>query len=160
MFSLTVFKLPKMDKNEIKKLLSEQMICRIAFKGKNYPYLAPFQYVLIDESLYFHFTDYGKKMKLLENDKKVCVEIEKHNHDLSEYYFVVFRGDLEIVENSDERTKVINKIVKNGKQKLSSNFLTVHGIKKEEGWDSITPKRPMIIFKLNKITEKIALKLP
>ena len=149
-----------MEKNEIKKLLREQMICRIAFKGKNYPYLAIFQYVLINESLYFHFTDYGKKMKLLENDKRVCVEIEKHNPDLSEYSFVAFRGDLEIVENSDERTKAINKIAEKGKQKLSTNFLTVHGIKKEEGWDSITPKQPMIIFKLKKITEQTALKLP
>ena len=160
MFSLTIFKLPKMEKSEIKKLLREQMICRIAFKGKNYPYLAPFQYVLIEDSLYFHFTDYGKKMTLIENDKRVCVEIEKYNPDLSEYNFVVFRGDLEIVENSDERTKVINKIAKKGKQKLSTNFLAVHGIKKEEGWDSITPKRPMVIFKLKKITEQIGLKSP
>ena len=32
---MTVFKLPKMEKREIKKLLNEQMICRIAFKGNN-----------------------------------------------------------------------------------------------------------------------------
>jgi nitroimidazol reductase NimA-like FMN-containing flavoprotein (pyridoxamine 5'-phosphate oxidase superfamily) len=149
-----------MEKSEIETLLKEQMICRIAFNGKNYPYLAPFQYVLIDKSLYFHFTDYGKKMKLLESNKRVCVEIEKYNPDLSEYNFVVFRGDLERVKNSAERIRVINEIAKKGKQKLSTNFLAVHGIKKEEGWDSITPERPMIIFKLKKITEQIGLKSP
>ena len=111
MFSLTVFKLPKMEKSEIKKLLKEQFICRIAFKGDNYPYLIPFQYVLVDESLYFHFTDYGKKMRLLERDKLVCVEIEKYSPDLSSYNFVVFRGELEVVGDSNERTKVINKII-------------------------------------------------
>ena len=41
-----------------------------------------------------------------------------------------------------------------------TSFLAVHGIKKEEGWDSITPKRPMVIFKLKKITEEIGLKSP
>ncbi len=159
-FSLTVFKLPKMEKSEIKKLLKEQMICRIAFKGDKYPYLIPFQYVLVDKSLYFHFTDYGKKMKLLERDKLVCVEIEKYNSDLSFYNFVVFRGELEVLRDSDERTKVINKITKTGKQKLSPNFLAVHGLKKEEGWDSFSPKGPFIIVKLKEVTEIMGLKSP
>ena len=56
--SLTVAKLPKMEKFEIEKLLQEQMLCRIAFKGDKYPYIAPFQYVLMGGSLYFHFTDW------------------------------------------------------------------------------------------------------
>ena len=159
-FSLTVYKLPKMEKSEIKKLLKEQMICRIAFKGDKYPYLIPFQYVLVDESLYFHFTDYGKKMRLLERDKLVCVEIEKYSPDLSSYNFVVFRGELEVVNNSDERTKVINKIAKTGKQKLSPNFLAVHGLKKEEGWYSFSSKRPFVIVKLKEVTEIIGLKSP
>jgi nitroimidazol reductase NimA-like FMN-containing flavoprotein (pyridoxamine 5'-phosphate oxidase superfamily) len=59
--SVTLVKLPKMDKSEIERLLQEQMLCRIAFKGDEYPYMAPFQYVLMGGSLYFHFTDYGKK---------------------------------------------------------------------------------------------------
>jgi hypothetical protein len=50
-----------MSEEEIDELLSEQTLCRIAFGGKNAPYIAPFQYVLIDGQLYFHFTDYGKK---------------------------------------------------------------------------------------------------
>jgi len=78
-----------MEKLEIEKLLREQMVCRIAFKGNEYPYMAPFQYVAMDGFLYFHFTDYGKKMRLLEKDKRVCVEIEKYRPDLSEYNFVV-----------------------------------------------------------------------
>ena len=92
--SLTFVKLPKMSKSEIKELVSEQNLCRIAFKGEKYPYMAPFQYVLIDGELYFHFTDYGKKMKLIENDNWVCVEIEKFKPDLSSYNFVIFTMDL------------------------------------------------------------------
>jgi nitroimidazol reductase NimA-like FMN-containing flavoprotein (pyridoxamine 5'-phosphate oxidase superfamily) len=149
-----------MDKFEIEKLLQEQMLCRIAFKGEKYPYMAPFQYVLMDGFLYFHFTDYGKKMRLLEKDKRVCVEIEKYRPDLSEYNFVVFRGELRLVRDPQERAEVINRIAEEGKQKLSTNFLAAHGFKKEEGWSSFTPDKPVMIVKLERVTEKIGLKSP
>lgn len=149
-----------MGKFEIEKLLQEQMLCRIAFKGDKYPYMAPFQYVLMDGFLYFHFTDYGKKMRLLEKDKRVCVEIEKYRPDLSEYNFVVFRGELRLVRDPQERAEVINRIAEEGKQKLSTNFLAAHGFKKEEGWSSFTPDKPVMIVKLERVTEKIGLKSP
>jgi len=149
-----------MEKFEIEELLQEQMLCRIAFKGDKYPYMAPFQYVLMDGSFYFHFTDYGKKMRLLEKDKRVCVEIEKYRPDLSEYNFVVFRGELEVVRDPQERAKAIKRIAKEGKQKLSTNFLAAHGFKKEEGWSSFTPERPLVIIKLKGVTEKVGLKSP
>ena len=157
---MTLVKLPKMDGEEINNLLKNQLLCRIAFKGDKYPYMAPFQYVLIHGSLYFHFTDYGKKMKLLDKDKRVCVEIEKYRSDLSEYNFVVLRGELEVLNNSDERDNVIHRMAEDGKLKLSTNFLAAHGFKKEEGWDSFTPEKPIVIVKLKKVTEKIGLKSP
>ncbi|UCF58492.1 MAG: pyridoxamine 5'-phosphate oxidase family protein [Candidatus Bathyarchaeota archaeon] len=158
--NVTVVKLPEMEKSEIENFLQEQMLCRIAFKGDKYPYMAPFQYVLMGGSLYFHFTDYGKKMKLLERDKRVCVEIEKYRPDLSEYNFVVLRGELEVVKDPQERAKVVNRIAEEGKQKLSTNFLVAHGFKKEEGWSSFTPERPVVIVKLKEVAEEIGLKSP
>ena len=160
MFSLTLVKLPKMDGEEIKNLLKNQLLCRIAFKGDKYPYMAPFRYVLMHGSLYFHFTDYGRKMKLLDKDKRVCVEIEKYRSDLSEYNFVVLRGELEVLNDSDERANVIHRMAEEGKLKLSINFLAAHGFKKEEGWDSFTPEKPIVIVKLKKVTEQIGLKSP
>lgn len=157
---MTVVKLPKMEKLEIEKLLREQMVCRIAFKGNEYPYMAPFQYVAMDGFLYFHFTDYGKKMRLLEKDKRVCVEIEKYRPDLSEYNFVVLRGKLEVVKDPQERAKVIKKMAEEGKQKLSTNFLAAHGFKKEGGWSSFTPEKPVVIVRLKEVTEEIGLKSP
>jgi nitroimidazol reductase NimA-like FMN-containing flavoprotein (pyridoxamine 5'-phosphate oxidase superfamily) len=158
--SVTLVKLPKMDKSEIERLLQEQILCRIAFKGDEYPYVAPFQYVLMDGSLYFHFTDYGKKVMLLERDKRVCVEIEKYRPYLSEYNFVVFRGELEVVRDPHERARVINRIAEEGRRKLSTNFLAAHGFKKEEGWSSFTPEKPMVIVKLKEVAEEIGLKSP
>ena len=92
------------------KLIRRQRLCRIAFKGSEYPYMALFQYVVLDGELYFHFTDYGKKMKLIENDKHVCVEIEEYKEDLSEYSFIVLRGTLNVVNNQQERVKAIKKL--------------------------------------------------
>ena len=54
-------KLPKMDEIEIKDLLENKSLCRIAFIDEDYPYISPFQYVYYNNCLYFHFTDYGKK---------------------------------------------------------------------------------------------------
>ena len=158
--ALTIVKLPKMKKREIEKLIREQMLCRIAFKGDEYPYMAPFQYVFIDGSLYFHFTDYGRKMKLFERDNRVCVEIEKYRPDLSEYSFIVLRGTLKVVTNPQERAKAIKKMAEEGKQKLSKNFLAAHGFKKEEDWSSLTPEKPLLIVKLKEIAEEIGLKSP
>ncbi len=155
-----IVKLPRMENLEIKNLIREQMLCRIAFKGDEYPYMAPFQYVFMNRSLYFHFTNYGKKMRLLERDKNVCVEIEKYKKDLSEYRFVVLRGRLKIVTDSLERTKVIKRMAEQGKQKLSTNFLAAHGFKKEEGWSSFTPEKPLVVVKFAEVTEEIGIKSP
>jgi len=149
-----------MDKREIEKLIREQMLCRIAFKGDKYPYMAPFQYVLMHGSIYFHFTDYGRKMRLLEKDKRVCVEIETYKPDLSEYNFVVMRGTLKVVTDPQERATVIRRMAEEGKQRLSPNFLAAHGFKKEEGWSSITPEKPLVIVKLENIAQEIGLKSP
>ncbi len=122
--------------------------------------MAPFQYVVLDGSLYFHFTDYGKKMKLIENDKRVCVEIEEYREDLSEYSFIVLRGTLKVVTEPQERAKAIQKLAEEGEQKLSPNFLPAHGFKKEDGWSSLTPEKPLVAVKLENITQEIGLKSP
>jgi len=158
---MVIFKLPKMKKQEMWKLIRRQRLCRIAFKGAEYPYIAPFQYVVLNNILYFHFTDYGKKMKLIENDKHVCVEIEEYKEDLSEYSFIVLRGILEVVTDQQDRANALQQLAEEGEQELSTNFLPAHGFKKEDGWLSLTPTDPsLVVLKLEKITQEIGLKSP
>ncbi len=157
---MSIVKLPKMDRGEIEELIREQMLCRIAFKGVKHPYVAPFQYVFMNGSLYFHFTDYGKKKRLLERDKRVCVEIESYRPDLSEYRFVVLRGTLKVVTNPHERAEAIKRIADEGEKKLSTNFLAAHGIETKKGWSSITPEKPLVIVKLEDVVEEVGLKSP
>ena len=158
---MVVFKLPKMTKQELWTLIRRQKLCRIAFKGAKYPYMAPFQYVVLDGVLYFHFTDYGKKMKLIERDKHVCFEIEEYTEDLSEYSFVVLRGTLNIVADQQERITVLKKLAEEGETKLSPNFLPAHGFNKEDGWSSLTSTNmSLVVIKLENITQEIGLKSP
>lgn len=158
---MAVLKLPKMTEQEIWNLIKRKSLCRIAFRGEEYPYVAPFQYVVFDNTLFFHFTDYGKKMKLLQKDRKVCVEIEEYKEDLSEYCFVVLKGTLEVVTDCQERVKALKELAMQGQEKLSPNFLAAHGLRKEDGWESLTPKNSsLVIVKIDNVIQEIGLKSP
>jgi nitroimidazol reductase NimA-like FMN-containing flavoprotein (pyridoxamine 5'-phosphate oxidase superfamily) len=150
-----------MENAEIDKLINEQILCRIAFGGKNAPYIAPFQYVSVDGQLYFHFTNYGRKMGFLKEGNAVCVEIEKYTQDLSAYSFLALIGKLKLVTDPQERARAIEKMVSASKQKqLSSNFLVAHGFSKEADWSSLTVAKHLVIVKLESVTEKTGLKSP
>jgi nitroimidazol reductase NimA-like FMN-containing flavoprotein (pyridoxamine 5'-phosphate oxidase superfamily) len=152
--------MPKMNEKEIEKLISEQFLCRIAFKGGNQPYIAPFQYVMVDGTLYFHFTDYGKKMGFFKRGTPVCVEIERYTPNLSEYEFVVLSGYLKLVEKHQERKRAIVKMAEVVKQQLSSNFLVAHGFPQGSDWSEFTADQPILIIKLDDVTERTGLKSP
>ena len=152
-------KMPKMNEEEIDQLISEQFLCRIAFKG-DYPYVAPFQYIFQNKTLYFHFTDYGKKISFFKQETPVCVEIEHYTPNLSEYQFVVLTGKLVLVEDSEERKLAIEKMAQEGKSRLSANFLIAHGFSKGSDWNAFTAEKPILILKLDEVTEKTGLKSP
>ena len=149
-----------MNKNEIDKAISQQFLCRIAFSGKDGPYIAPFQYVFMDNHLYFHFTDYGNKIEFLKEGKQVCVEIENYKPDFSEYSFVILKGTLKIVQDREERKIAIEKISEIGKAKLSPHFLYAHGFDSKDGWSTLNAEKEILIVKLDKITSQKGLKSP
>lgn len=155
---MSLVKLPKMSQSEIKELLRNQFLCRIAFKGAEYPYVAPFQYVYLENTLYFHFTDYGKKKRLIEMDNRVCVEIEQFDSDLSNYSFVVIRGKLVLVTDPQEKAGAIMTMANVGQRQLSRNFLSAHGFDREKGWTELSPEKPLIIVKLSEPVEVVGLK--
>jgi uncharacterized protein len=155
---MNVKKLPKMREEEINQLIKEQFLCRIAFRGDLYPYIAPFQYVVINDNLYFHFTGYGKKIDFLKQDTPVCVEIEKYSQNLSEYAFIILQGKLKLVNDPLERKAAIEKIANEGKKRLSENFLLAHGFSSASKWTNFSEEKPLIIVKLDPVVEKTGLK--
>jgi nitroimidazol reductase NimA-like FMN-containing flavoprotein (pyridoxamine 5'-phosphate oxidase superfamily) len=154
---MTIIKLPTMSDKEIKEAIKSQNLCRIAFIDDEFPYISPFQYVYIDEILYFHFTDYGKKKKILSKNNNVCISIEHFEPDLSSYYFISMKGKLDLVEDEFLRKEVINQMVKSAKSKYSYNFLSAHGFEKSQGWDAFTTKN-QTIYKFIQTGNPIGLK--
>lgn len=156
---MSPFKLPKMDKKEIKQVLQNEKLCRIAFIDDKYPYISPFQYVYLNDTMYFHFTDYGKKKKILEKNTNVCVSIEHLEEDLSSFSFISMQGKLNLVEDEKEKLNVLKHMVKIARKTYSQNFLTAHGFEKEKGWEAITNKSELI-YKFVEMREPIGLKSP
>ena len=156
---MDIVKLPKMNKEETENLINTQNLCRIAFNGTKHPYLVPFRYIRLNNVLYFHFTDYGKKMKLLERDNKACVQIESYKPDLSEYNFVSIRGTLEQVVDPHEYKVAVKGFRDSGKE-LSTKFLAAHGIEPSKGWDEFKEGKGLVIVKLVDVVEKVGLKSP
>jgi nitroimidazol reductase NimA-like FMN-containing flavoprotein (pyridoxamine 5'-phosphate oxidase superfamily) len=146
-----------MEEDEIKKAIESKHICRIAFIEDDYPYISPFQYVYLDGQLYFHFTDYGKKKKILMNNNNVCISIEHFADDLSQYFFISMQGKLLLVEDSVEKEHVLKKMVENAKNEFSPNFLSAHGFNKAKGWNAFKFKN-QIIYKFEEIGKTTALK--
>jgi nitroimidazol reductase NimA-like FMN-containing flavoprotein (pyridoxamine 5'-phosphate oxidase superfamily) len=149
-----------MNQDELREVLRTQVLCRIAFNDVNYPYIAPFQYVFLNDVLYFQFTNYGRKMRLLKRDNRVCVEVESYTADLSQYNFIVIRGRLIEVTDSIERNNIINHIAQTGTARFSPQFLAAHGLHVEQTWTSYTADKPLLIFKLEQIAEMFGLKSP
>ena len=145
---------------EIENILKRKNICRIAFIDDDFPYIAPFQYVYANKTLYFHFTDYGKKKKIFDRNNKVCVSIEDLEPDLSKFYFITIQAELIEVLNEEERKEIINTMVSEGKSKFSTNFLSAHGFEKNEEWEILKKSKKIRIFKLINFKKRLGLKSP
>ncbi len=154
---MDIIKLPQMTDKEIISVLNNENICRIAFIEDIYPYICPFQYVYIKDQLYFHFTNYGKKMKIISKNKNVCVSIEKFEPDLSSYFFISIQGKLIQIEDKTILKVVIEEIVNKAKMQFSKNFLAAHGFKQEDGWESLI-EDSLLIYKLEESGSRIGLK--
>ena len=115
-------KLPQMTEEEINSVLKNENICRIAFIEDSFPYICPFQYVYYKNHLYFHFTDYGKKMKILSKNNNVCVSIEKLEPDLSSYFFISIQGTLIRIEDKNTLKVIVGEMINKASSQFSKNF--------------------------------------
>lgn len=125
--------MPRMEKAEFDRLVEEQYICRIAFKGEKHPYIAPFLYVFDGKFMYFLSTKYGRKVQYFRENPKVCVEIEHYSPDLSAFSFVALPGRLREVDDADQKRAVRERFVHLIKSKgLSPNVLSALGHSPQE----------------------------
>jgi hypothetical protein len=156
-----VFKMPRMGKAEYDGLVEEQYVCRIAFKGQEHPYIAPFIYVFDGRFMYFLSTNYGKKVQHFRDNPFVTVEIEHYSPDLSAFSFVALPGRLVAVEDNDQKRAVREMFVHLIKSKsLSSNVLSALGHSPQEPVEVLLLDEKSSVWKLVgvKVDEILGLK--
>jgi nitroimidazol reductase NimA-like FMN-containing flavoprotein (pyridoxamine 5'-phosphate oxidase superfamily) len=156
---MEIVKIPKMDKLEYDKLIEEGYVCRIAFQGEKYPYIAPFLYVFDGSFLYFLSTKYGRKTDLFRRSPYVSVEVEKYSNDLSSYTFVTMQGYLKEEDDMINKKIIRQQFIKMIKEKqLSHNIMAALGHDPSEPIDSIATEERSSIWKLTGVTDIVALK--
>ncbi|MCJ7794771.1 MAG: pyridoxamine 5'-phosphate oxidase family protein [Methanoregula sp.] len=156
---MDIVKIPRMEKKEYDNLIDKGYICRIAFQGEKYPYIAPFLYVFDGSFLYFLSTKYGKKLEYFRKSPYVSVEIERYSKDLSSFMFVTLQGYLEEVHDSIEkkmiREKFVDLIVD---RDLSCNILAALGHSPEDPPAAIAKEERSLVWKLVGVKDLVALK--
>lgn len=152
-------KIPKMSKEEYDALIKRQYVSRIAFKGFDHPYIAPFMYTFDGRYLYFLSSNYGRKMEYFKHEPRVSVEIEEYSPDLSSFTFVSLQGFLEEVQDPSHKLEVrqqfVNMIKKNN---LSSRVLTAFGHTAQDDPEVILREERASVWKLNGVKDIVALK--
>ena len=152
-------KIPKMLKPEYDSLIRNNVVSRIAFSGKEYPYIAPFLYVFDEKNLYFLSTRYGKKMELFAQNPAVSVEIESVAPDMSTYKFVTLLGKLSEVTDDERKRAVKRHFVKLiSDKKISENSLYALGHSPTESAEQIVGEERTMVWKLVDVKEIVALK--
>ncbi|MDD1672215.1 MAG: pyridoxamine 5'-phosphate oxidase family protein [Methanomicrobiales archaeon] len=156
---MDIVKIPRMDKKDYDQLINEGYICRIAFMGDRYPYVAPFLYVFDGNFMYFLSTKYGKKIQYFRKNPYISVEVEKYTQDLSNYTFVTMQGRLDEVRDAIEKKKIRQKFVQMIKtHNLSTNILAALGHSPKDPIDSIATEERSCIWKLVGVEDIVALK--
>ena len=156
-----IFKMPRMGKSEYDRMVKEQYICRIAFKGEEHPYIAPFLYVFDGRFMYFLSTNYGRKVQNFRDNPSVTVEIENYSPDLSTFGFVALPGRLVEIDDVGEKSRIRESFVNLIKSKgLSSNVLSALGHSPQEPVEALLAGERTLVWKLAgvKVDEILGLK--
>jgi nitroimidazol reductase NimA-like FMN-containing flavoprotein (pyridoxamine 5'-phosphate oxidase superfamily) len=114
------------DRKEIEKLLSECRIGRLATLGLDgFPYITPLNYVYWKGAVYFHCARSGEKLDNINNDSRVCFEVDIPLAYLDAgfdsgacpcavtqfYKSVIIRGRAERVEEMEEKVGALNALM-------------------------------------------------
>jgi hypothetical protein len=156
---MNIFKIPHMEKNEYDRLIHDNYICRIAFRGDSFPYVVPFLYSFDGKYLYFLPTRYGRKIDYFHQYPHVSVEIEYYSSDFSSYKFISLQGTLEEINDNNEKQRVRSDFVNLiRKRKLSFNVLAALGYMASDPLEIIIQEDRNMVWRLIDVKVIVALK--
>ena len=156
---MDIVKIPRMEKQDYDHLIEEGYVCRIAFQGEKYPYIAPFLYVFDGKFLHFLSTKYGKKIEYFRKSPHVAVEVEKYTRDLPCYTFITLQGYLEEVTDSIDKKIIREDFVNLIKgRKLSNNILAALGHSPQDPPEAIALEERSLVWRLTGVKDLVALR--
>ncbi len=113
------------DVKDILRVIENNSVLRIALCDGDMPYIIPMNYAYdyVDDTLtfYFHSALKGAKLEIMEKNNNACFEIDCEHNLIEgkvacqysfEFSSVVGVGKTEIVENPQEKIKVMKKLMK------------------------------------------------
>ena len=146
---MKAFEIPSLSQEECEKIVAAEHLCRIAFHGEKYPYLAPFIYVWQNNHLYFLSANYGAKIKYFRDNPLVVVEIEQTVPDLSLCRFVTLFGRLQEIQAYEEKKTIRRTFVSLIQAKnLSKNIIAALGHSPEENLDALEAEGRSLVWNL------------
>jgi nitroimidazol reductase NimA-like FMN-containing flavoprotein (pyridoxamine 5'-phosphate oxidase superfamily) len=109
------------DRKEIDAIVYSTRVMHLALSDNNMPFLVPVFYAYDGTSLYIHSAKAGTKINILKRNNQVCFEISV-DHGVIEsdsacdfearHRTVIGFGKAVFIENEDEKTAALNRIVK------------------------------------------------
>jgi nitroimidazol reductase NimA-like FMN-containing flavoprotein (pyridoxamine 5'-phosphate oxidase superfamily) len=154
-----IVKIPRMKKSEYDKLISKQYLCRVAFRGNKYPYIAPLLYIFDGNFMYFLSTNYGRKISYFREYPYVIVEIEDYEKNFSDFSFMILSGKIIEIKDEEEDLKIRKDFVKMLRDRnLSQNIMITLGHLPSEPFESIINEKRSIVWKLTDVEEIKAFK--
>ncbi|PKM94052.1 MAG: pyridoxamine 5'-phosphate oxidase family protein [Firmicutes bacterium HGW-Firmicutes-1] len=119
------------DINEIEQILKRAQVCRLALSFKDNPYIIPMNFGYRDNHLYFHCAREGKKLEIIEENPKVCFEVEVDKELMKgekgcncsmKYQSVIGFGIASIIDEQLEKVAALDIIMEQYFENKNFNF--------------------------------------
>lgn len=104
------------DRAELRRILREARICRVAVADGHRPYLVPLSFALDGDDLVLHSARMGRKIEILRANPEVCFEVEEGVELVTaatacsfgmRFRTVIGFGQVEFVDDPAERRRLL-----------------------------------------------------
>jgi uncharacterized protein len=108
------------EETEIHEILEKALVCRLGLYDGRYPYVVPLNYGYRDGRFYFHSAREGRKIDILKNNDRVCIEVDIDSRIVrgdapcrwaAKYRSVIGFGRARIVDDEVEKKAALDVIM-------------------------------------------------
>jgi nitroimidazol reductase NimA-like FMN-containing flavoprotein (pyridoxamine 5'-phosphate oxidase superfamily) len=109
------------DRGEIEKILARADVGRLGLMADDEPYVVPLNFAYSSGCIYFHTGLEGRKMEIIQKNPRVCFEVDEQVEivineqaclSTAYYYSVIAWGTARLLEETDEKMKALELLVK------------------------------------------------